>query len=493
MKLDAAAQNPSLLYRPQGIALAILALVGIWYLGSANPTTVAILVIAILFFFALKKPVWAMAALLVSQLTVTSFMVGTPFGFAISLRLMLLILIGLILWPSFSQRQIDLGPKARQLLIPASILLGLSVAANVLNTDFDYAFKDFRNMVAGLMIVLFFPAVTRNLKDLKILCGVAFVGITASAIVGLMQHYRILGMTQVTLIPGFLERFTDGQPRVPGIAETELELAYVLATALLIVLSVYLVKGVNFGNKRLLLLSIMLMAPALYFTYTRSATLGLALGLVALVLFLKTRIRGDLIMATMLLTVILIEMTGVAGGLHFQGRSQETQEESSIARHVLWQAGMAVALDNPVLGIGGNQYRAIAPRYAANVDPSLLEWEEEQYWGYATLGSEAIHNDFLNMWVSYGTPALVAFVWLFMATLRNFLESYRISKRSFIKGLSIGLAAALVAYGANAFYHNLMRTLPLFWMLAGFSLVTAKLAVKNQVSTLRAQSITGQR
>ena len=155
------------------------------------------------------------------------------------------------------------------------------------------------------------------------------------------------------------------------------------------------------------------------------------------------------------------------------------QQESAIARQVLWQAGIDIALDNPVLGIGGDQYTRVSPQYADSVDPALRAWEEEQYWGYSTLGSDAVHNDFLYIWVSYGTLALVAYLWLFIAILRNFLDSYQMSRRRFIKGLSLGLAAGLVAYGANAFYHNLMTTMPLLWILAGFSLATAKLAVKR--------------
>jgi len=97
-------------------------------------------------------------------------------------------------------------------------------------------------------------------------------------------------------------------------------------------------------------------------------------------------------------------------------------------------------------------------------------------------GTEAIHNDFLNMWVSYGTLALLLYLWLYVAILRNFINSYRSSKNQFIRGLSVGLAAALIAYAVNAFYHNLMDTIPLLWILAGFSLAVAKLAIRGTTS-----------
>ncbi len=476
MNTEVVAQEPGLLNRPLGIVLAVLAAVALWVFSPVGPATIALLAVAALFLFSLRRPLWAMAALLVNQFTITSYTINTPFGFAISLRLLILMLTGLVLLHFFVQKQIKLGPKAWRVLIPLAVLLAMSMVANLVNSGFDYAFRDFRNMVAGLLIVIFLPAVIRSSKELKILCGVAFVAVTASAIVGLAQNFRFLGMDQVTLIPGFLQ---NGQTRVPGMAETQLELAYILTTAVLVVLSVYLARGVNSSTKRLLLLSLPLMALALYFTYTRSALLALLLGLAALVLFLKTRIRGEFILTALLVAIAFIEITGISGSIFLGGRSEGGQEASSISRQILWQSGINIAIDNPVLGIGGDQYRNVSPQYASTVDPSLLEWESETYWAYNTLGTEAPHNDFLNVWVSYGTLALVAYIGLFIAILRNFLTSYKVSKRRFIKGLSLGLAAALVAYGVNAFYHNLMATIPLLWILGGFSLATTKLALQR--------------
>ncbi|MBE9502503.1 MAG: O-antigen ligase family protein [Chloroflexi bacterium] len=479
MEMEAVAQRPKLLNRTQGIVLAILAVVAIWSFGPVSPLTAVLLAVSVLLLLGLRKPVWAMAAFLVSQLTATSYMVNTFFP-AISLRLLLLILIGFILWRYSAEKKIELGPTARRVLIPAVILIVVSVIANIANTGFDYAFRDFRNMLVGLLIIIFLPAVIRNSKDLKILCGVAFIALVGSAIIGLLQHYQFFGMGQNTLISGFLELPVEGETRVPGMAETELELAYALSVAFPVLLGVYLAKGMKAGTGWLLGVSAVLMVLALYFTYTRSALFGLILGIVALALFFKTRIRGEIILAILLLGVGLIAATGMLGNEYLGGRSASVQEESSVSRQILWQSGTSIAIENPVLGIGGDRYLEVSPEYASDVDPSLLAWEEETYWGYSSLGSEQPHNDFLMMWICYGTLALVAYLWLYVAVLRNLLDSYRASTTRFIKGLSIGLAAGLVVYGVNAFYHNLMITMPLFWILAGFSLATAKLALKSR-------------
>ena len=391
----------------------------------------------------------------------------------------MLLIIGIIIWRSSTEKHVELGAGVKQVAIPILILIGIGIVANSIYSDFDYTFRAFRNMLVGLLIVIFIAAVTTNTKNLKILCGVIFVGITASAVVGIMQYYQFLGMGQNTLIPGFLTQ-TGGQLRVPGMAETELELSYLIPVVILAAISIFLVKGVDKSNKWLLVISLLPMGMALYFTFTRSALFALLLGLVALFLFFKIRIKGEFILVALLLAIVFVEATGFLEGQYLGGRATSAQEESSVSRKILWQAGLSIAMDNPILGIGGDQYTKVAPEYESNIDPNLLAWEKRQYFEYSTLGNEAIHNDFLYLWVSYGTLAIIVYLWLYFAILRNFLQSHQRSNNRFIKGLSIGLAAGLVAYGANAFYHNCLATLPLFWILAGLSVATAKLAVKGK-------------
>jgi hypothetical protein len=164
-------QKRGFLFRPLSIVLAIGGIVILWSLMRGNLGTLVLLAVAVLFLLGLKRPLWAIAALLISQLTITSYMVSTPFG-DISLRLLLLILTLLVMAREFVQKRVDLGPKTRSLLIPILVLIGVGTAANLVNSGFDFAFKDFRNMIAGLLIVVLLPAVIRNSKDLKILCSV---------------------------------------------------------------------------------------------------------------------------------------------------------------------------------------------------------------------------------------------------------------------------------------------------------------------------------
>jgi O-antigen ligase len=476
----------------QKVALVILAVVAVWLLSPLPPISTVLLCIAALFLVGLRRPTWAMAAFLVSQLTATSYMVENPLGPAISLRLLLLVLIGVLLWRS--KEDIELGPSARRILIPALLLLAVSALANTVNVGLDAAFKDLRNIGAGILIVVLIAGVVRSPKDLKFLLGILFIGAAASAVIGIAQHFQVLGFAQDTLIPGFMEQWGE-DIRVPGMAETELELAYVLAAAIPILLAMYLLKGTSRSTYWLLALAALAMGAALYFTYTRSAILAVLLGVIGVGLLLKTRIRAEYVVCGFLLLTLFISVFGVLDSQYLGGRSQSSQEESSISRMVLWQAGLGIATSNPILGIGAGRFTEYAPDYQASVDPGLLSWEAEQYWGYSTLGSEAVHNDFLNVWVSYGTLALIAYIWLLIALSRALAMSFLVTDSRFLKAVAIGLTAALVAYGVNAFYHNLFATMPLLWILGGFTLAIAKLTLSQKVNgdaPLTAQSeVTG--
>ncbi len=478
--MEATVQRKDFLSQPHGIILVILASVIIWRFAPMNLTTLVLIAVSILFLFGLRRPLWAMAALLVSQLTLTSYMVNTPFGIIISLRLLLLILMALSMWFLHAQEKIELGIKAKNVIIPAVFLIGLSFISNLSNTGLDYAFKDFRNMLVGILIIIFLPAVVRNMKDLKILCGVVFIGMTASAIIGVLQYYGILGMDYFTLTSDFVDSW-GGQPRVSGIAETELELSFTLPVVTLATLGIVLAKGVSIKNRRILGISVVIMVIALYYTFTRSALLGIILGMIAFILFLVTKkVRAEFILFGAIIALILIEQFGIAGDTYMGGRSQASQEESSLSRPILWQASFGIIKDNPILGIGAAQFSEVSAQYESSVDPSLIQWEEDRYWGYRTLGNQKPHNDFLAIWVYYGTFALIAFLWLLSAILRNLVDSYRASKKRFIKGLCIGLAAGFITYLANAFYHNCLTAMPLLWIIAGFSVAAAKLTLKTK-------------
>lgn len=475
MSTVALKSRENIFYHPRGITAATIVLIAIWAIMQWNLSAFVVLGVIILFIIGLKNPLWAVAAILVSQMTITSYMIVTPMV-DISLRLILMLLTLYIIRGSLARKEVDLGPNARILIIPMVVLVCLALIANIVNgIEFDSTFRAFRNLFVGLLFIILLPAIIETPRQLKILTGILLIVATASAIIGVMQHFNILGMSQATIVPGFL---TDpgSMSRVPGMGETELELAFIFPVILMVVLTLFFTRGVRSSHIYLLFLPMIPMLIAIYFTYTRSALYGIIVGVISIFFFMRTRIRWEIILGVMAVLILLIEVTNFFEETYLSGRSESVQENSSIARDILSQAGIAIALDNPIFGIGSDQFIEVSPQYASRVDPVLIAWEEDRYWAYTTLGSDQPHNDFIMVWLSYGTLALIVYIILHFVMVYNLMYSFRNSNNRFIKGISVGLAAGLITYVANAYYHNLLATLPLLWIIAGFTMVTAKLA-----------------
>lgn len=447
--MEATVQRHNILQHPLGFFLVAVIAGVIWVAFPGDPTPLALLAVAVCFINGLRNPVWAIGAIVISQLAIPGAFLGP-----VSLRMVLLVLTGILLWRANAREGIQLGSKAKLLIVPIIIFILIVTVSDILHTTLDFTFKDFRYYLTGLLIAMFIPAAVRNLKDLKLLCGISVFAMTISVVVSLYQ-----GITHSV--------------RVYGISESTLQFSYLLGVVFLAIAGVLVVTGRKRENIKLLLPAF-LMLPALYFTLTRSALFALFFGMVALFLFLKTRIRGEIILLVILGVTLFLSVSGVIDNFSFSSRSQENQDASSVTRKILWQTGLAIALDNPVLGIGGDNFLTTSVEYSSAIDPSLLE---DRYWTYQSLGlgMMQVHNDFLKMWVYYGIIALIVFLLIFVLITRNFIDSFKKSKRKFIKGLAVGLAAGLIAYSINAFYHNALSTYSLFWLIAGFSLALMKL------------------
>ena len=475
----------SIFYHPRGITAATVVLIILWAVMQWNLSAFVLLGVAILFIIGLKNPLWAVAAILVSQMTITSYIISTPVV-DISLRLLLMLLTLYIIRGSIARKEIDLGPNARKLIIPMVILIAISLISNIVNPPtLEVTFRTFRNMFVGLLFIILLPTIIKNPRQLKVILGIILIVAIASSIIGVFQHYNILGMSQATiLVPGVSDNTTLPNTvfeltRVPGMGETQLELAYILPVVFVVLLTLFFTRGISSAHRYLLFIPMIPIFLALYFTYTRSALFALGVGVISIFMFILIRVRWEIILVIMAVFILMIETFGVFEESFLGGRSETGQEESSIARDILSQAGTAIALDNPVYGIGAERFKEVSSQYASKVDPVLIAYED-RYWSYSTLGEDEPHNDFIMMWLSHGTPALIVYILLFFIMIYNLMYSFRNSNNRFIKGVSVGLAAGLITYITNSFYHNLLATLPLLWIMAGFTMVTAKLAAKEK-------------
>ena len=212
----------------------------------------------------------------------------------------------------------------------------------------------------------------------------------------------------------------------------------------------------------------MVIAVAEYLTYTRSGMYAMAAGLVALPLFMKSKVKWQFFLVVLVIIASFVVYTNIKGNRYTEGVSNDS---SAAGRLVLWQAGAKIAMSSPVFGIGGNSFKQVSQQYMTSVtyDPNVVQ-------ANAVLGVEQPHNDFLRIWVSYGTAALIAFIWLLISVFRNFLISYRYLSSRLVKGIALGCFAAFVTYAVSAFTHNVIDEVSLIWVFGGLSIALCKLA-----------------
>jgi O-antigen ligase len=208
-----------------------------------------------------------------------------------------------------------------------------------------------------------------------------------------------------------------------------------------------------------------------YFTYTRSAMPAIGVGLAAMALSLRGLRRTVIIGALIGVVLIfpLLENTGLVAHRFYR----DAEEDRSAASHeAAWQVGLAIALDHPLYGIGHERYSEFAPEYI-----EVVAEDTSGIGGTLSLesGTAEPHNDFLNVWFSWGIGALLAYVALYIGALRNCAVAAR-SPDLLIRGMAIGTAGGLIAYAANSMLHNYMDSNAYLWIYAGLSVALVRLA-----------------
>jgi hypothetical protein len=427
---------------------------------------------AILFFLGMRRPVWILAALMVSELTIANYMY--EFGsLRISNRLILTLASVPVVLPYIARRP-DLGPRARSLILVGVGFLLVATLANLVASDADYVLKFTRYLITGLIALVLAPAVVSSTDDVRDLSLMVLVITGASALVGVLQHFsQTTGAPLYQAIPHAglgQETFESWGGRTVGLAESPIYITNTLLFPAMFLLGVVLLGGLVPQTRFFLMAILVMTVAALFFSYTRSWTYAAALGLVPMMLAYRGRYRRELWLLVIVAAVVFLYYSDLQGNRYTLDASSD---DSAATRPVLWEAGMNIAMDNPILGVGHNKFLELAPSYASTIDKSLLE---RQGAGSA-LGQFEPHNDFINVWLSFGTGALFLYIWLFVLSIKNYFEVFFKTAEPLLKGLALGGVGAVVAFAANSFFHNLFDSTLTVWLMAGISLALSKVVL----------------
>ena len=234
----------------------------------------------------------------------------------------------------------------------------------------------------------------------------------------------------------------------------------------------------RFRARFFLLIGSVLPLVGTYLTLTRSALIAIAAGILTILALVDARRRLHLV-------ALLAVGGGLAGLLVLSGVVDQrllsgTEDDTSAAGHLaLSQVALAVALDHPLLGIGHENFEVVSRAYLS--DAFVGSSGPPGKASSRAIGVYRPHNDYLEVWTSWGIVGLLTYLAIFVGALHNCIVARR-SSDTLVRGLAIGCAAGIVSYAVGSAFHNYMDSSVMLWCYAGLS---AALVARADPATVR--------
>lgn len=193
----------------------------------------------------------------------------------------------------------------------------------------------------------------------------------------------------------------------------------------------------------------LLIVVAIFLTFSRGALVGLAIAIILLGIVIGLRRAAPGLLAAAVIVVALLALAGA-------GLTTLREGSGSIGlRQMIWASTLAMIRDNPVFGVGLDQfYYQYAPRY---VNPAA--------WGERFTSHP--HNLFLDFWTRLGIMGLAWLVWTLSTLATVAARGWRAKNgagRRLLFAATIAAAAAIVHGLVDNFYF-LIDLAFLWWFL----------------------------
>jgi hypothetical protein len=426
-------------------------------------------ILLVVYYQAMISPVWNLVALLVTEQALPGYIPGTPITF----RLGAAALSTLLAAPIIVRGLQRWSPGLRRVLLPTLAFMVTTTVVNSYFSEPDYVFKYLRLQSVHLVVLVLAACVINDRRDLKIAAGVGLSIAVVSALFAIAQHFTTSPIAYPAAIPEDLVRYGG---RSVGLARSPVSLANDMMLALPLALGLMITAPWRTGTLHLVLGSaIMMITVGVYLSFTRSALLGIAAALAVMAVFTRgwsrAAVVGALVMAPILF--VLLQDTGLIGNRLYKS----VEDDGSAASHLATiQVGLELAMDNWFTGIGHESFQESSTAYADAVSGDIARLGVR-----GRLGEAQAHNDFLNVWFSWGIIALIAYLGVFVGVLFNCLVAAN-CRDWLIRGLAIGCAAGLSAYVIGSATHNYLDAGVVLWLYAGLSATLVALAKSAAVA-----------
>ncbi len=326
--------------------------------------------------------------------------------------------------------------------LPILLILGLGVV-NIATSVYRHDTEANVYLFAFYALLYFF--IRQQLRTTRRIVGLAFILVlvgSGEAVFGLVQYLR-----DATTVLGY------PTPNIGTVNATYFSHNH-FAGFLILILPIAIglfVGAINIEKKMFLFILIGVMGTALVLALSRGAFLGFAVAMMGFLLFfILKRIREGERIWKILLALTLVGIVIVAGIVYigFSPIAHRTLVQSFIPdaetiekeiRFPLWRSGLQLVKDFPIFGSGLGTFEFMIERYRP------LELAQQQEAVYA-------HNDYLQLAIEMGIPALFVVVWGLFRFVRTMLRAYFAHEDQLLSSIVLGGASSCIAIAVQSFF-----------------------------------------
>jgi O-antigen ligase len=336
-----------------------------------------------------------------------------------------------------AERWDDLASLRRHpLTLPFVVFAGLTLLSAAFSGNPGWSFWIARDLLRAATFVVVLLS-TRNTHHAVRLWQAFLVALSVMAAYGLSQAY-LCGTRPAGIPTAWLLEICTHAQRVRGPFSIYMTFGGVLFLGLLVCLA-YLA-NVPWRRAWWMLPGAVVVLGALALTYSRNAWLGLAAGVLGLVLTARRIVP----IVAVLTAALAVAAVAVPGAVAERAQSIVNLEDQTLRDRVaMWRAGLSMIADHPLLGVGPGEVRAWYQHYRR---PEAIR-----------PSTGHLHNSPIQIAAERGLPALGAWIWLWVVFFR---EGWRIlrgvgrqspTSRALVCASLAGVAGFLVA---GLFEHN---------------------------------------
>jgi len=345
-------------------------------------------------------------------------------------------------------------------LLPGLLLFLAAAALSFLNSQvLSRSILIFSLFVFMALVFFLTPNLIKNTRDIN---SIIKILTTVTILLCLFGIFQFLGdrwgFSQS--LTGLRDAYTKHVLGFTRIQATLLEPLY-LANFLIIPLCLFAALFLSNQIKTKwywLALFFILVLTVFILTIARSGYLGLAAGLLVIILF---RVKSYFSLKKQIFVVIVLVFTGLAClGLlgnsyklflaHGQAPLQGDEEASSAERKMTIKKGLAAYLSQPILGIGLGNYGPYFANYPSKMPAS---------------GWQTVNNQYVEILAEMGLVGAVFFGIFLLAILARSWLAFWQTKDQFLSAVLLGLTAALVGILVQFYFFSTLYIVYIWFLL----------------------------